>query len=86
MPLTEFKAKGLDKGSIIIIDPTEKDIYGYAGKIDFIKLKGKMVIRTTELFEELFTHLDLKGKQEVSAEQMLNAQLKEGMRQTISGI
>ena len=81
VPLTEFKAKGLDKGSIIIIDPTEKDIYGYAGKIDSYQVEGEnVVIRTTEpLFEELFTHLDLKGKQEVSVEQMLNAQLKEGI-------
>ncbi len=81
MPLSEFTAKNLHEGSIIIIEPSAADIYGYAGKIASHRTEGENVIITTTepLFEEMFTHLHLKGKQEISVAQMINAQLQPGI-------
>ena len=81
MPLSEFTTKNPHEGSIVCVEPSAADIYGYAGKIVSHRTEGeKVIITTTEpLFEEMFTHLHLKGKQEISVAQMMNTQLQPGI-------
>ena len=82
MTLEEFKERNLQEGSIIIINPTSEDIYGYAGKIVSYRIDGENVIIETEepLLEELFATIDLKGEQDISIEEMMNISLKNGVK------
>ncbi len=81
MTLEEFEEKSLKEGSIIIFNPTLEDIYGYAGKIVSYRIEEDNVIIATEEppLEELFTYIDIKGQQDISIEQMMDIQLREGI-------
>ncbi len=77
----EFERKELEVNSIIIIEPTAEDMYGYSGKIISISEDedGENVnLKTVEpSLEEVFAYIDIKGEQEISIEQMMNIPLKE---------
>lgn len=81
MSLEEFEAQNLQEGSIMILNPTVEDIYGYAGKIVSFRIEGENVIIEAEepAFEEVFAYIDIKGQQDISVEQMMDIQLREGI-------
>lgn len=63
MSIEEFEAKNLQEGSIIILNPTAENIYGYAGKVVSYRTEGEKVIIETEepSLEEVFSNIDIKG-------------------------
>lgn len=80
--LDQFEEKNLQEGSIIMTNPSTEDIYGYVGKIVSYRVDGENVIVETiePSLEEVFTSIDIKGQQDISIEQMINIQLREGIR------
>lgn len=77
----EFEEKEAAAGSIIIIEPSPEDIYGYAGKITSIEENGEKVTLKTEepTLDEILGDIDINIHQDITAAQMMAAEMPEGV-------